>query len=162
MNVLQIREYVVIPALTQINSYSLNAEQLVMATGMAESNMEFIHQKGGGPARGLFQLEPVSHDDIWSRFLSKKPMLLNDLRALIMKDMDLHDQLHGNLFYAAAMCRIFYLRFRQPLPDAGDWQGMAEYWKKYYNTHLGAGTVDGFIQKAMPVINMYAKEREAS
>lgn len=156
MDIGQIREYVVIPALQQINLYSLGAEQLVMATGMAESNMTFIHQKGHGPARGLFQLEPVSHDDIWERFLSKKPMLLNDLKALIMRDMDLHDQLHGNLFYAAAMCRIFYLRFRKPLPEAGNWQGMAEYWKEYYNTHLGAGTVDGFLRKVRPVMDLYA------
>lgn len=155
MDIGQIREYVVIPALQQINLYSLGAEQLVMATGMAESSMTFIHQKGHGPARGLFQLEPVSHDDIWERFLSKKPMLLNDLKALIMRDMGLHDQLHGNLFYAAAMCRIFYLRFRKPLPEAGNWQGMAEYWKEYYNTHLGAGTVDGFLRKVRPVMDLY-------
>lgn len=156
MDIGQIREYVVIPALRQINLYSLGAEQLVMATGMTESSMTFIHQKGHGPARGLFQMEPVTHDDIWERFLSQKPMLLNDLKALTMRNMDLHDQLHGNLFYAAAMCRIFYLRFRKPLPEAGDWQGMAEYWKEYYNTRLGAGTVDGFLRKVRPVTDLYA------
>ncbi len=72
-----------------------------------------------------------------------------------MRDMDLLDQLRGNLFYAAAMCRIFYLRFSKPLPQAGDWHGMAKYWKRYYNTHLGAGTVDGFLQKSEPVIQLY-------
>ena len=72
-----------------------------------------------------------------------------------MRDMDLLDQLRGNLFYAAAMCRIFYLRFQKPLPQPNDWEGMARYWKKYYNTHLGAGTVDGFLQKAQPVIALY-------
>ena len=101
-------------------------------------------------------MEPVTHDDIWERYLSRKPHLLNDLKGLIMRDMDLHEQLHGNLFYAAAMCRIFYLRFKEPLPDAGDWHGMAAYWKKYYNTYLGAGTVEGFLQKARPVMDIYA------
>lgn len=156
MDIRQFRDYIVVPALERINLYSLEAEQLVMATAMVESNLAFIQQIGRGPARSFFQMEPVTHDDIWERYLSRKPHLLNDLKGLIMRDMDLHEQLHGNLFYAAAMCRIFYLRFKEPLPDAGDWHGMAAYWKKYYNTYLGAGTVEGFLQKARPVMDIYA------
>ena len=156
MDIEQLRRYIVRPALQQINQYSLNAEQLVMATAMAESKAHYIQQVGRGPARGLFQMEPATHDDIWARYLSTKPRLVGDLKDLTMRDMDLLDQLRGNLFYAAAMCRIFYLRFREPLPEIGDWDGMARYWKKYYNTHLGAGTVAGFINKSKPVIQMYA------
>ncbi len=155
MNIKQFRDYIVAPALNHINLHSLAAEQLVMATAMAESNICFVHQVGGGPARSFFQMEPVTHDDIWARYLSRKPHLLGDLKGLIMRDMDLHEQLHGNLFYGAAMCRIFYLRFRKPLPEVDDWYGMAEYWKKYYNTRLGAGTVEGFLRQARPVINLY-------
>jgi hypothetical protein len=36
-----------------------------------------------------------------------------------------------------------------------DWPGMAAYWKKYYNTPAGAGTVEGFIQKARPAFDLY-------
>ena len=156
MDIRQFRDFIVRPALQQINAWTLNAEQLVMATAMAESGVFFIQQIGHGPARGFFQMEPVTHDDIWERYLSRQPALLNNLKALIMRDMDLHDQLRGNHFYAAAMCRIFYLRFKEPLPEAGDWQGMAAYWKKYYNTHLGAGTTEGFLKKARPAMEIYA------
>lgn len=156
MDIRQFRDFIVRPALQQINAWTLNAEQLVMATAIAESGVFFIQQIGRGPARGFFQMEPVTHDDIWERYLSRRPSLLNDLKALIMRDMDLHDQLRGNLFYAAAMCRIFYLRFKDPLPEEGDWQGMAAYWKKYYNTHLGAGTTEGFLKKARPAMDIYA------
>jgi len=156
MDIRQFRDFIVRPALQQINAWTLNAEQLVMATAMAESGVFFIQQIGHGPARGFFQMEPVTHDDIWERYLSRQPALLNNLKALIMRDMDLHDQLRGNHFYAAAMCRIFYLRFKEPLPEAGDWQGMAAYWKKYYNTHLGAGTTEGFLKKARPAMDIYA------
>lgn len=156
MDIEQVRNYVVRPALVHINHYSLGAEQLVMATGMAESRMHYIQQVGRGPARGLFQMEPLTHEDIWSRYLSTKTHLVNDLMGLTMRNMDLLEQLRGNLFYAAAMCRIYYLRFREPLPEDGDWEGMARYWKKYYNTHLGAGTHAGFIRKSKPVIQMYA------
>lgn len=158
MDIRNFRDYIVVPALGHINLYSLEAEQLVMATAMAESNLTFIQQIGRGPARSFFQMEPVTHDDIWENYLSRKLDLVIDLKKLLMRDMDLHEQLHGNLFYATAMCRIFYLRFKEPLSEAGDWQGMAAYWKKYYNTHLGAGTVDGFLRKARPVMDLYAGE----
>jgi hypothetical protein len=156
MDIRQFRDFVVRPSLRQINAWAPNAEQLVIATALAESGLFFIQQIGRGPARGFFQMEPVTHDDIWERYLSRQPGLLNSLKALIMRDMDLHDQLRGNHFYAAAMCRIFYLRFKEPLPEEDDWQGMAAYWKKYYNTHLGAGTTEGFLKKARPAMDIYA------
>ncbi len=53
MNIKQLRHYVVVPALDWINAYSLEAEQLVMATAMAESKAQYIQQVGRGPARGL-------------------------------------------------------------------------------------------------------------
>ncbi|MCB9990669.1 MAG: hypothetical protein H6867_04740 [Rhodospirillales bacterium] len=154
MDIRQFRDLIVVPALGRIGAYSRNAEQLVMGTGLAESSFIFIQQIGRGPARGFFQMEPATHDDIWSNYLSKKLDLLDDLKGLLIRDMDLHDQLHGNLFYAAAMCRIHYLRFREPLPEVGDWRGMAAYWKKYYNTPLGAGTIEGFLQKARPAMDL--------
>lgn len=156
MDITQFRDYIVRPALQQINAWTPAAEQLVMGTAMTESHVMFVQQVGRGPARGFFQMEPVTHDDIWERYLSRKPALLNNLKALIMRDMDLHDQLRGNLFYAAAMCRIFYLRFKEPLPEMNDWPGMARYWKRYYNTHLGAGTPQHFLQKSRPLFDLYA------
>lgn len=154
MDARQLRDYVVVPALGRINAYSRAAEQLVIGTALTESSLMFLQQIGRGPARGLFQMEPATHDDIWQRYLSKKLDLLNDLKSLLIRDMDLHDQLRGNLFYAAAMCRIHYMRFKEPLPQANDWAGMAAYWKKYYNTPAGAGTVEGFLQKARPAFDL--------
>lgn len=79
MDIRQFRDFIVRPALQQINAWTLNVEQLVMATAMAESGVFFIHQIGRGPARGFFQMEPVTHDDIWERYLSRQPGLLNML-----------------------------------------------------------------------------------
>lgn len=155
MNANQFRDHIVVPALGHIGAYSRNAEQLVMGTALAESGLSFIQQIGNGPARGFFQMEPATHDDIWENYLPRKLELVNDLKSLIIRDMNLLDQLHGNLYYAAAMCRIHYLRFREPLPEEDDWPGFAAYWKKYYNTRLGAGTVEGFLQKARPAKDLY-------
>ena len=154
MDLRQFRDYVVVPSLGRINGYSRAAEQLVIGTALAESGLIFLQQIGKGPARGFFQMEPATHDDIWERYLSRKLDLLNNLKGLLIRDMDLHDQLRGNLFYAAAMCRIHYMRFKEPLPQANDWPGIAAYWKRYYNTVAGAGTVEGFLQKARPAFDL--------
>ena len=100
-------------------------------------------------------MEPATHDDIWENYLRYKPDLTSALKRLTIRDVDLHDQLYGNMFYQAAMCRIHYLRQRESLPSAGNWSSIAAYWKKYYNTEHGAGTIDGFLQKVLPVIELY-------
>jgi hypothetical protein len=171
MDIRQFRDYIAVPALERVGAYSRSAEQLVMGTGLAESGLFFIQQIARGPARegalskksrpdfrdggrGFFQMEPATHDDIWENYLRRRLDLLNGLKRLLIRDMDLHDQLQGNLFYAAAMCRIHYMRFPEPLPAPGDWPGFAAYWKKYYNTPAGAGTIEGFLQKARPAMDL--------
>ena len=43
---------------------------------------------------------------------------------------------------AVMLCRLDYYRESSSIPDGVD--GQAAYWKKYYNTVLGAGTVAGY------------------
>lgn len=57
-----------------------------------------------------------------------------------------HAALVAGLEYAAAMCRIHYLRDKATLPDAGDLAGQAATWKRVYNTALGHGTVAAYIR----------------
>jgi hypothetical protein len=47
------------------------------------------------------------------------------------------DQMAGNLFYAAAMCRVKYFRCPSVLPDGNDALGLANYHKNWYNTAAG-------------------------
>ncbi len=54
------------------------------------------------------------------------------------------NELIGNMWYGAAMCRIHYLRVPDALPEAGDIPGMAAYWKEFYNTFEGSGTEEEF------------------
>ena len=35
----------------------------------------------------------------------------------------------------------------EKLPNSYDIEGLAKYWKKYYNTEGGKGTVEKFIEK---------------
>lgn len=158
LNIWQVREFVVRPALAYIGMASPAAVQLVMATGDAESGFQFIDQKTSGadkpgPAYGAFQMEGLTHDDIW-RWLGFRAELAQKVRQRMILGVSGPEQMQGNMYYAAIMCRLHYARFSEALPELGDIGGMARYWKKYYNTPLGAGTEDGFRHKAARVFMM--------
>ena len=152
MDAKQLLTHIVRPTLTELGLHSLAGEQLVMGTIMQESRAEFVKQIGGGPALGLGQMEPNTHNDIWLHYLKYRPQLAGMLSHLItvggvadMVDVPPARELIGNLNYAVAMTRVHYRRVSAPLPLAGDVVAMAHYWKAHYNTAGGAGTVDEFI-----------------
>lgn len=148
--------FVIRPTLRHIGMEGLAAERLVLGTGIAESRLTYVDQVTRlndtrlGPALGLFQMEPATHDDIWNNWLVHRPNLMERLNALLAPHPDKVTQLVCNLSYTVAMCRILYRRVPQPLPGASDALGMAEYHKRFYNTYLGAArveeTVHGFRQ----------------
>ena len=47
--------------------------------------------------------------------------------------------------YGAAVCRLCYYRKPDALPEAGDIEGQAAFWKQHYNTPLGKGTVTKYV-----------------
>lgn len=143
----QFKIHVVRPVIRSIGLYSPAAEKLLLCTALVESNMTYIKQIGKGPALGLFQMEPNTHDDIWVNFLRYKPELAKKVAAHAIRGQGSSAQLMGNMEYATAMARVHYFRKREPLPHENDIEGMARYWKNHYNTYLGAGTIDGFKRK---------------
>lgn len=124
-----------------IGLHSLEAENLVLGTIAQESHMGKYIEQIKGPAKGICQMEPATHNDIWENFLRYKPVLANKIKALSVHQTA--DEMRWNLAYAIAMCRVFYFRKPAAIPFGID--AHAEYWKKHYNTHLGAGTVEEYI-----------------
>jgi hypothetical protein len=143
MNLDHLRDLVIRPTLKHIELWSPASENLVLGTALVESKAEYLRQLQG-PALGLWQMEPETHDDIWENYLRYQHELglmvteLTTSAALTEGSLELI----GNLYYGAAMCRVHYRRVTEPLPDDRDAQGMARYWKRYYNTSKGAGTVE--------------------
>jgi len=145
-----LRELVIRPTLEQLGFWSEAAENLLMGTAAQESRMGmYLKQLGGGPALGVFQMEPATHDDIWINFVRFKPSLADLLRKVAGVGHGRHPQadlMIGNLYYAAAMARVHYLRRPEALPPAGDVDALGQYWKNFYNTFLGKGTVEEFVE----------------
>ena len=148
MNANQLREYIVRPALELIDAWSKTAENLVMGTAAQESNLKYVHQLGAGPAVGLFQMEPATHDDIWTNYLQYRQELAASIRKAISYNggQPSAERMMWDFRYAAIMCRIHYRRVPKSLPDENDVHGLATYWKIHYNSENGAGTTDEFIQ----------------
>jgi len=159
----QLREYVVRPTLRAMSAWSLEAEELVLRTAMVESGLSFLRQHGGGPARGIWQIEPATHRDNWINWLPRRPAAYAGVMRAMGTRSDgawesyeyespsalaarLEDQLTWNLSYCCAHARIQYLRDPHPIPI--DVAAQASYWKRVYNTRLGRGTESQFRDAA--------------
>ncbi len=155
MNASQLRAYVIFPTLKPLDLWSLAVETLLVGTVAHESAMgKYLHQIKG-PALGIYQIEPVTHFDIWANFLKYRAGLRDQILDRVPKAMLRHDSATGtdygaesmlitDLAYATIMARLIYLRAPSPLPEGDDISALAGYWKKFYNTPLGAGTENEF------------------
>lgn len=146
VDVEQFRDHVVAPALRALGMWSPAAERLLLGTALHESGFKYLTQRGGGPARGFYQIEPATEEDVWSSYLAYRPELAARVRALGV-DGPRPAHLIDNLSYATAIARLVYFRVPRRLPDADDIDGLARYWKRYYNTARGGGAAATFARK---------------
>lgn len=141
LNLPDLKRLIVAPALTAIGLYSPAACNLVVGTAAVESDCSYLKQIGAGPALGLWQMEPATEADIWANVINPSKALKLAINGMLCVG-NTTSQLIGNLPYAAAMCRLKYHQSTEPLPTEDDADAMAMYWKRIYNTDLGAGVVD--------------------
>lgn len=155
LDISQFRRAIIRPALETIELYSLAAEELMLGTALQESGLRYLEQLGGGPALGLWQMEPETHDDIHDNYLVYRPELLQ--RLMLLTNLAIPLALTAQLWYAAAMCRIHYYRSPDPLPAAGDLPAQAAYWKRIYNTEQGRGTKAEYVANWRKYMDMEAR-----
>ena len=153
----QLLQYVIRPTLARLGLGSPSAENLLLGTCAQESHMgSFLHQVKG-PAKGIYQMEDPTHNDLWENYLKFKPDLCRNVLLIGKCDAD---NLVTNLVYATAMARIQYLRAPEALPSANDISGMGAYWKQYYNTPAGAGTQEEFFENYKIYVLEYGNRYE--
>lgn len=120
------------------------AVNLLLGTAAQESRFgQYLRQLGGGPAVGVFQMEPATF--IWLRdhFEIKYPYI-KERRV---------EELEWNLRLAILMARLRYRIVPAPLPKADVVLSLAAYWKTYYNTVQGKGTVEEFERNYRRFLN---------
>ena len=143
MHMHEVLDYVVTPTLERlaraeprINSEA--ARRLVTCTAQAESAGDWLRQIGGGPARGLWQIEPPTAIDVLDRYLETREAL-DEIVWELRTDQSIDEQLVTNMALGAAICRLKYWMSPEPMPDEDDAPAMGRYWKQIYNTAGGAG-----------------------
>lgn len=161
MDVSNFRE-IVRSSLQIIDLWSQSAENLLMGTALIESNCGHFIRQVNGPALGPFQCEEVTYCDVL-RWLSRSnySRLKKSCLAACYADTAFPFQaLTWNFRWAAIIARLHYYRIEEPLPQADDVQGLALYWKKYYNTYEGAGNPERFEVQYRKYINDQARNED--
>ena len=146
MNAKEFLESTLRPTLMGMDMHSRSAEKLLLMTAAHESG-GFRHDRqiGGGPALSYYQIEPATLKDLYVNYLNFRSEQLKMMdRFLPEKNITPETALMVPV-YSTAAARMIYYRVPEPLPDVEDDAEMARYWKTYWNTHLGKGTVEKFL-----------------
>lgn len=156
INVQQLRELIIRPALRDLQMYSEDAEELLVFTCAVESGGGTYLQQVNGPALGIYQMEPETYYDIRLHYLPHKTQLGIILYTQFGLATYPHSEEHRlvyDLRFATAMARIHYARVSQSLPSAQDSLALWQYYKAHYNTSLGRALEKDSIEKYLTYIN---------
>ena len=124
----------------------LAATELLMLTAAQETHLgEYLFQLGDGPAMGIFQIEPATYEDLFENYLTYREDLLGKLTDFNIHEGNWKLNMKGNLVYQVVIARLIYKRVKEALPDMNSPASMGTYWKNYWNTHLGKGTVQDAV-----------------
>jgi hypothetical protein len=150
MNSQQLLDYIIKPTLEYMegNYNSKNAQMLLLATAAIESKCGYYIKQINGPALGIWQMEPATYDDI-----------IDNCDAINENNIKYYNKIHNlwgfdnygvvhalisHPMYACAMARLKYSMNTAPLPVYNDMHEIYEYYKRIYNTPLGASTFEKF------------------
>jgi len=122
--------------LADVDLWSSAAENLLLGTCAQESRLGTYIRQLGGPALGIMQIEPATFQWLQGKYCKRFPEIATAAAP----------QLEWDLRLSIIMARLRYLVVPSPLPAAGDMHGLAAYWKKYYNTEAGSGTLKEFAE----------------
>ncbi len=115
------------------HGYSEDAVELLMMIAAHESKLGTYLKQVNGPALGIFQMEPATHDDVWENGDS---CVCN--ASSIGYDLEDSNMLEYDLRYQILMARQKLFMITEPLPSRYNTWAMADYCKKYWNTVYGS------------------------
>jgi hypothetical protein len=165
MDAYQLAKFIVYPVLQSLGEYSPDALRMVVGTAGVESTMgmyiaqttftQAIHETSrpgntvfsGGI--GPWQNEAATHDSLFKNYINYRHDLVNKMqdmfgpRMINGRDTFFAMRCLYDLNYAAAICRLRYADAPGEIPSTVE--GMADYWKKYYNTKIEIQDQDRFV-----------------
>lgn len=133
--------------------YSNNARRLCLLTPVVESqcfkykrqNVKNFNIKKHGIS--YTNMEFPTFMDQYNNWLKYRPEMLEEVLSFSKYDnfgIEMFKEMVDNLPLQIVLMRVRYLRVKESLPN--NVYGCAKYWKKYYNTYKGKGTVEHFLE----------------
>ncbi|QVJ13210.1 hypothetical protein [Pseudomonas phage PSA28] len=123
-----------------------NAVALLVETAAAETLLgELRDPTMYGAGTGLTQVDKGTFDWLKGMYANTPTAEAIQKRFNIDISRTQYQELETSPVLAMIFCRLRYLRAQGAIPDT--LVGRAEYWKKWYNTSAGKGTVAGYIKK---------------
>lgn len=149
----QIRDLIVAPVLKELRMWCRSSEKLVWGTLAHEGDgFDAVRQYGGGPALSWAGIEPATYNDFltnsWPGLARRRPDVAAAYMGMVPKrysGFPPAEHLVRDIGFAVATCRLLYWRAPAPLPAHDDLPGLAAYWKRFYNTVHGDGTVEKWL-----------------
>lgn len=133
--------------------YTNNAVNLLLGTIAQESNFKYVKQLGNGPAMSYYQIEPETALDVLKNFVEYRQPFKKELKRVTgnkaINKNNVADELLNNFDFSTFIARCcYYRRSAIVLSDTKvlSVEELAKYWKTYYNTNKGKGTVEEFIK----------------
>lgn len=117
--------------------------KLLLGTMAQESAFGTYIKQIKGPALGVFQMEPPTFQDILDNYLAFNYRLKAEVIKIANVADFKADDLWSNLKLSILFARLHYYRVPKPLPKTIE--DMAWYWKTFYNSYKGAGSVGEFV-----------------
>lgn len=146
MDARQLKEIIISPVLTALGMNSPSAVNLLLGTAAQETKMGKYIKQIKGPALGIYQMEPLTYRYLWDVRIEKSvPMRAKIKLMLGYSTRPPAERMASDLMLATLMSRLHYYYVPESLPDKDDIMGLATYWKTHYNTRLGDGTIQEFI-----------------
>lgn len=149
MQAKQLLDYIIKPTLKYMggNYNSKNAQMLLLATAAIESDCGYYIKQINGPALGIWQMEPDTFHDIFNNCDAVRESGFGCKVSELRTDYELEDSplsLITSPMYACAVARLKYSMDKAALPNHNEIFEIYKYYKKIYNTPLGASTFQKF------------------
>lgn len=118
------------------------AHKLIYETGVVETGFGKIKDTTVGAGMGVTQFDKLPFEDIKRRNMHLKDKILKELNV----DISLveWEHLRYNPYLSLLFTRLFYRLRPEVIPETIEER--AKYWKKFYNTELGKGTPEHYLE----------------
>ena len=117
-----------------------NVNILMYGTCAQESHLGKYRKQINGKALSLMQIEELTFNHIFKRYEKLIRSIFPELKEITFEMLETNDKL------AIVIARLKYWTIPVFIPAADDLEGIANYWKRYYNTAKGKGTVEQFLK----------------